>query len=266
MNLVAVILFLNCQYLLGDGGNTKTGVDEKYSSQASTVFTRSTSPDPSCTCDTNGSSLLVENAKKMMDQVQNKTMLNKIKHRATHSNDAIWACICLSSLLMLLVLGLLQSKMWSDQTFLSYPESQPAKYEQYNQEAEVKVKYLLKSQGRKLLKYFSKKRKHKREVSNSFQMETFIQSQCDEVDSVYKELIESSDDDNDTDSEEEVVFHINTQTGMWESGRQKFQHSVRPSGDSRGRYSLVTSSVSKDLSRLSESSNDTKESEPLISI
>ena len=199
---------------------------------------------------------MVENAKKMMDQVQNKTMLNKIKHRATHSNDAIWACVCLSSLLMLLVLGLLQSRMWSDQTFLSYPESQPVKYEQYNQAAEVKVKYLLKSQGRKLLKYFSRKQKPRRDQSNNFQMETFLSGQghSDEVDSVssvYREMIESSSDDSDTDSEENIVFQINSRTGTWERGRQ-----THASGDS----------MSTDLSRLSESSNDTKESEPLISI
>ena len=264
MDLVAVIVFINIQYLLGDGVTTTVGEDEKHSSSiSSTVFTKSTSPTPSCSCDTNGSSILVENAKKMMDQVQNKTMLNKIKHRATHSNDAIWACVCLSSLLMLLVLGLLQSRMWSDQTFLSYPESQPVKYEQYNQAAEVKVKYLLKSQGRKLLKYFSRKQKPRRDQSNNFQMETFLsgQGQSDEVDSVYRELIESSSDDSDTDSEEDVVFQINSRTGTWERGRQ-----TRASGDSRGGYSLVNNSMSKDLSRLSESSNDTKESEPLISI
>merc|ERR1719411_242658 len=137
-----------------------------------------------------------------MDQVQNKTMLNKIKHRATHSNDAIWACVCLSSLLMLLVLGLLQSRMWADQTFLSYPESQPVKYEEHNEAAEVKVKHLLKSQARKLKKYFVNKHNQKHRITDSdFKMETFLHS-TDEIDSRYQKILESSDED--------VVFKINS--------------------------------------------------------
>ena len=80
-------------------------------------------------------------------------MLHKIRHRATHSEHAVWASVCLSLVLGALVLGLLQSRMWADQTFLSYPESQPVKYEEHNEAAEVKVKHLLKSQARKLKKY-----------------------------------------------------------------------------------------------------------------
>ena len=91
---------------------------------------------PSCACDEDVvNSSLVENAKRMQEQVQNKTMINKIRHRATHSNDAMWASICLSLLLVLVMVSLLQSKMWRDTTFLSYPESQPIKYEPHNEEA-----------------------------------------------------------------------------------------------------------------------------------
>lgn len=212
---------------------------------------------PSCTCveDVVNSSL-VENAKRMQDQVQNKTMINKIRHRATHSNDAMWASICLSLLLVLVMVSLLQSKMWRDTTFLSYPESQPIKYEPHNEEAEVKVKHLLKSQARKLRKYFSKTAKRERSIEQqNLKMETFMQT-SDEIDARYKRLMESSD----SDSEEEAVFSINRRTG--ESGLR-----TRPSGDSLGGYQRVNTSLTRDLSRVSESSGERKaETEPLISI
>ena len=52
--------------------------------------------EPLCACPENNRSILVENAKKMTEMTKNKTIINKIKHRVTHSNDAIWASICLS--------------------------------------------------------------------------------------------------------------------------------------------------------------------------
>ena len=222
---------------------------------------------PSCTCDEDVvNSSLVENAKRMQEQVQNKTMINKIRHRATHSNDAMWASICLSLLLVLVMVSLLQSKMWRDTTFLSYPESQPIKYEPHNEEAEVKVKHLLKSQARKLRKYFSKTSKSKRSVEQqNLKMETFMQN-SDEIDASYKRLLESSDND----SEEEAVFSINRRTGEWKAGARSGLR-TRPSGDSLGGYQRVNTSLTRDLSRVSESSGEREEraeaeTEPLISI
>jgi len=227
------------------------------------VTTESTfaSLTPSCTCDEDVvNSSLVENAKRMQEQVQNKTMINKIRHRATHSNDAMWASICLSLLLVLVMVSLLQSKMWRDTTFLSYPESQPIKYEPHNEDAEVKVKHLLKSQARKLRKYFSETSKRKRSVEQqNLKMETFLQN-SDEIDASYKRLMESSD----SDSEEEAVFSINRRTGEWEAGARSGLR-TRPSGDSLGGYQRVNTSLTRDLSR--ESSEEIEaETEPLISI
>ena len=189
-------------------------------------------------------------------------MLHKIRHRATHSEHAVWASVCLSLVLGALVLGLLQSRMWADQTFLSYPESQPVKYEEHNEAAEVKVKHLLKSQARKLKKYFVNKHNQKHRITDSdFKMETFLHS-TDEIDSRYQKILESSEDDSE-DTGEDVVFKINSNTGEWESERTGVR---RVSEDNRGGYRLLGNSAFRSLSRMSESSNDTKESEPLISI
>ena len=245
------------------------GISTMTSMMAANTTIASISPVLSCSCDDNVvNSSLVENAKKMQEQVQNKTMINKIRHRATHSNDAMWASICLSSLLVLVMVSLLQSKMWRDTTFLSYPESQPVKYEPHNEEAEVKVKHLLKSQATKLRKYFSKTTKSKgSSVLKKFKMETFMQN-SDEVDSRYKELMASSESDMTEDSEEDVVFSINKRTGEWEAGIRSGLR-TRPSGDGLGGYQIVNTSLTRDLSRVSESSGEGlagAESEPLISI
>ena len=58
--------------------------------------------EPLCACPENNRSILVENAKKMTEMTKNKTIINKIKHRVTHSNDAIWASICLSFIFVLI--------------------------------------------------------------------------------------------------------------------------------------------------------------------
>ena len=266
MYFCQVLFFiLNILKVISDGDVSSS------SSVSESTFTSFITRSPlSCTCDNVVNSTLVENAKKMKNQVQNKTMISKIRHRATHSHDAVWASVCLSSLLVLVIVGLLQSRMWSDQTFLSYPESQPVKYEQHNEEAEVKVKHILRSQARKLKKYFSKKARRKDSAElQSFKMETFLQG-SDLVDSRYKQLMESSDDTQD--SEEDEVFSINRRTGDWESLRSGRQE--RPSGDRRGRYQIISTSVTsvtRDLSRVSESSGEGErvtdaESEPLISI
>ena len=218
-----------------------------------------------CYCENNVSSVLVENAKKMKEQTKNKTMINKIKHRATHSSDALWASICLSVLLVVMVLGMLQTKMWQDSTFLSYPETQPSKYEQFSEVSEIKVKQLIKSQGRKLIKYFSKKSRKKPGVElNSFKMETFMSESRDEVDNTYQRMIESSSDESD-ESDEDIIFSLNRRTGEWEAGDRGYSE-TKSARDNLGSYSLVDSSITRDLSRHSESSSEPAESEPLISV
>ena len=130
----------------------------------------------------------------MMDQMMNKTtMLSKIRHRATHSNQAVWASFTLSGLMVLLVVGVLQSKMWNDRTFISYPESQPVKFEQYNPKSEILVKDLIRSRGRNLVTLFSRRTK-KTSSKNTLKMEIFLSRQGDTVDM-----------ESDSESEEETV-------------------------------------------------------------
>lgn len=271
---IFILLFYILQVISDEDVSVSTYTAAAESTRSSLIpQPRSSSPSPpaSCTCENDVvNSSLVENAKRMQEQVQNKTMINNIRHRATHSNDAMWASICLSSLLVLVMVSLLQSKMWTDTTFLSYPESQPVKYEPHNNEAEVKVKHLLKSQARKLKKYFSKtsRRKGSADLKN-FKMETFMHN-SDEVDSIYKKLMESSSSESDTaeDSEEDEVFSINRMTGEWEAGARSGLR-TRPSGDGLGGYQIVNTSITRDLTRVSESSGEARaesESEPLISI
>lgn len=270
---ISILLFYILQVISDEDASvpTYTAAESTRSSLIPQPRSSSPSPSASCTCENDVvNSSLVENAKRMQEQVQNKTMINNIRHRATHSNDAMWASICLSSLLVLVMLSLLQSKMWTDTTFLSYPESQPVKYEPHNNEAEVKVKHLLKSQARKLKKYFSKtsRRKGSDDLKN-FKMETFMHN-SDEVDSIYKKLMESSSSESDTaeDSEEDEVFSINRMTGEWEAGARSGLR-TRPSSDGLGGYQIVNTSITRDLdlTRVSESSGEARaESEPLISI
>ena len=45
--------------------------------------------------------------------MQNKTsLLSKIRHRTTRSHEAVWASLSLSFVVVLLVVGVLQSRMW----------------------------------------------------------------------------------------------------------------------------------------------------------
>ena len=92
----------------------------------------------------------------------------------------------------------------------------------------------------------------------------------DEVDSIYKKLMESSSSESDTaeDSEEDEVFSINRMTGEWEAGARSGLR-TRPSSDGLGGYQIVNTSITRDLdlTRVSESSGEARaESEPLISI
>ena len=231
----------------------------------STMKTPSTS-STQCSCERNETSNLLKNAEDMRHQIQNKTsILKKIKHRATHSNEAVWASISLSILLVLIMVGLLQSRMWTDQTFLSYPESQPVKLEQYNRNTEIKVKHLLKSQGRTLAGFFSKRKKYKADP-NSLKMESFINTQTDQVDSGTSHSLlfsDSSDETSSCDEDQDIEFSINPMSGLWQVSRV-----YRGSGDSRGRYGLVNTSLETETESndISEFSNDTTEKEPLINV
>jgi len=249
-------MYVLCLLLLSLLDIEKT-IGDDVSSTLSTWSGARDTAEPMCACPENNKSILVENAKKMTEMTQNKTIINKIKHRVTHSNDAIWASTCLSFIFVLIVIGLLQTKMWKDQTFLSYPESQPVKYEQHNREAEISVKHLLRSQGRKLLKYFNKKRKRKQ--TPEFKMETFLSGSGDAVDSSYKNMIESSDGDSDGSSSDDIVFSINRKTGEWTRenvARNHLQHHHHR--DIRDTRHVSNVSVS--------SSESESESAPLISI
>lgn len=239
---------------------------------------------PPCPCTSNETDTFLANAHTMMDQMLNKTtMLSKIRHRATHSNQAVWASFTLSGLMVLLVVGVLHSKMWNDRTFISYPESQPVKFEQYNPKSEILVKDLIRSRGRNLVTLFSR-RKKKALPKTTLQMETFLSRQGDTVDSSHKALLESSDEDfyieSDTESEEETVFKINSRTGQWEGlemgeteemtmsllGGRKRQRVSTSSTESRFSNSMLNSSVAKDLVRLSDSEVEGEEEKQLIKV
>ena len=93
-----------------------------------------------CTCDTNSTNSFLEHAKTMKAAMQNKTtLLSKIRHRTTHSYEAIWASTSLSLVVTLLVIGVLHSKMWQHRPHVSSMDSQPIKFIQWNPLAEIKV-------------------------------------------------------------------------------------------------------------------------------
>ena len=252
-NLLSVLLPVLAENL--------NSVPASSSSSRSTNLISKLISSPECSCEGNVTSNLLKNAEDMKHQIQNKTsILKKIKHRATHSNEAVWASISLSILLVLIMVGLLQSKMWTDQTFLSYPESQPVKFEQYNRKTEIKVKHLLKSQGRTLTGFFSRRKKNKTDP-NSLQMESFLQTQPDQVDSRPSQhlLLSDSSDEASSCEDQDVEFSINPLSGLWQVSRV-----YRGSGDSRGRYGLV-STLETESNEISDFSNNTEE-EPLINV
>ena len=104
-----------------------------------------TNPDPSsssppCSCNTSSTNSFLEHAKTMKAAMRNKTtLLSKIRHRTTHSYEAIWASVSLSLVVTLLVIGVLHSKMWQHRPQVSSMDSQPIKFIQWNPLAEIKV-------------------------------------------------------------------------------------------------------------------------------
>ena len=246
-----------------DSAENLNSIESSVYSSYTNPYLQSTNLGQVCQCEENMTSILLENAKDMKHQIKNKTsILKKIKHRATHNNEAMWASISLSLLLIIVIVGVLQTKMWTDQTFLSYPESQPVKYEQYNQKTEIKVRHLLKSQGRSLLSYFSKKKRSKID-SNSLQMESFMQTQADQVDSCFpNDFLLSESSDEDSLSEEDIEYSLNPISGLWEGSHRATRGEVlyKRSGDSRGSYGLLNTNSN------TTESMETTETEPLIYI
>jgi len=250
-------------------------------SMSVTAFNSSSTPSP-CSCSTNGTDAFLAKAQIMMDAMVNKTsMLSKIRHRATHSNEAVWASFTLSGLMVLLVVGVLQSKMWNDRTYISYPESQPVKFEQFNPKSEILVKELIRSRGRNLVTFFSRRRR-KACQKNTLQMETFLSREGDTVDSNHKALLESSSEEENLymesdESEEETIFKINSRTGQWEGetdddvtrsllGARKRNRESTSSTESRYSNSMINSAMAKDLLRLSDSDIDGEEEKQLIKV
>merc|ERR1712142_1198045 len=156
--------------------------------------------------------------------------------------------------------------MWNDRTYISYPESQPVKFEQFNPKSEILVQDLIRSRGRNLLKLFNKRKK----CSSMLQMETFLAKSEDTVDFRHKALLESSDEEftveTESDSGEETVFKINSRSGQWEKlngeteemtmsllGDQRRKKISNSSTESRMSSSMLNSSIVGDLVRLSDS-------------
>ena len=108
----------------------------------------SSSPPP-CTCNTSSTNPFLEHAKTMKAAMRNKTtLLSKIRHRTTHSYEAIWASMSLSLVVTLLVIGVLHSKMWQHRPHVSSMDSQPIKFIQWNPLAEIKVPVKYRTGGR----------------------------------------------------------------------------------------------------------------------
>merc|ERR1719319_1251721 len=120
----------------------------KSSMGASRSFPKTTEASNKTTVDcpcANESETLPPSVLEMKEQIKNKTsLLSKIRHRATHSRDALWASIVMTGMIVMLVIAVLHSKMWQDTTFVSNQDSQPVKYEQYNSQSEIPVKEMLK--------------------------------------------------------------------------------------------------------------------------
>ena len=120
---------------------------------------------PPCTCKINRTNSFLEHAKTMKEAMQNKTtLLSKIRHRTTHSYEAIWASVSLSLVVTLLVIGVLHSKMWQHRPHVSSMDSQPIKFIQWNPMAEIKVGSWCISN---LTFFFSAMRRYRTRVSES---------------------------------------------------------------------------------------------------
>jgi len=219
----------------------------------------------------------LENAKRMKTQMENKTtVLSKIRHRTTHSKEAVWASLSLTFIVAVLVVALLQSRIWYHRPFITSMESQPVKFEQYNRKAEIRVKDLLRSRGRMLLNLFP--RKSSKVPQSGLRMDSFLPGSRDSVDCSRAFLGSSSSEDwaqmeeeeeDWEEEEEEVLFRVHRRTGNWQGeekvsllGRGRRRTHSSSSESSRG---LLDYSVSGDLLRLS-SETDTETEELMVKV
>jgi len=233
----------------------------------SSLATASSTPATSnntCSCGpgNNASMHQLEKATKMKEQIKNKTgIISKIHHRATHSEDALWASVTLSALLVLLFVAVLHSRMWLDRTFINYAESQPVRYEQYNKKSEITTRQMLKSRARNLVAFFDKRR-GSMTTEAGISMETFVHTE-DTVDFVHKALLDSSCSsacsEGSDSSDEDEIFSINKYTGEWEGSSQTKQLLRKRRGVRQSSVGSedepMNSSLTRELKRLSSSSD-----------
>jgi len=245
---------------------TETSVDLNRVSELTSMvgLVSTSSPTLDCVCDRNITDHFLEHAKLMKLEIQNKTsLISKIRHRTTHSSEAVWASLSLSCVVVLLALGVLQSRMWAHRPHISSMDSQPVRFVQYNSMAEIKVKELLRSRGRALLGLFPGRREGRVRQPTALRMETFLSGQGDSVDSSHQALLVSSSEEEweEEDEEEDVVFSINRRTGEWEGEEKETLLSSRRSSSSSYSSSCggFNSSVSRDLVRLSSEEDSEEE-------
>ena len=248
------------------GACSQTG---PQSSSEVAVVSRAT--DCSCSTDNTTDSRLSK-ARDMTEAINNKTsVLSKLRHRATHSEEAVWASLSLSAVLGLLLLGVLQSRMWTQRSFISYPDSTPTKYEQYNRKSEIRVRQLIRSTGRSLLSSFNRRAKYRVPGRCTLQMESFLHrptntSTCsDAVDSSsMRAFLQSSEESCSSDSEDSGGGETAGLEGSGPGWRWDGGHAYTPLGarertasmSSEASSSFLNSSVSRELARLSDSDSE----------
>lgn len=253
--------------------NTFTDLNHAPSSLPSNTTT-TTTPSSPCACGENITDTFYEHAIVMKMAMRNRTsLLSKIRHRTTHSDDAVWASLCLSFLVTVLVVGILQSRLWSHRPHVSSMDSQPIKFIQWNPLNTIKVRRLLRSRGRSLLGRFGGRQD--RAGTQALRMSEFLGPR-DTVDGVYKQLVQSSSSSSSESEFEEVVYGFNTSTGLWEGeeeeegvsllGRRGKRRSRRrgrsrrsSSESSSSLLGAMDTSVSRDLVRLSSGEEEEEE-------
>ena len=238
--------------------------------------------DCSCSTDNKTDSRLTK-ARDMTEAINNKTsVLSKLRHRATHSEEAVWASLSLSAVLGLLLLGVLQSRMWTQRSFISYPDSTPTKYEQHNRKSEIRVRQLIRSTGRSLLSSFNRRAKYRVPGRCTLQMESFLHmsddtTTCsDAVDSSsLRAFLQSSEESCSSDSDDSGGGETAGLVGSGSGWRWDGKHAYTPlsarkrtaSMSSDTSSSFLNSSVSRDLARLSDSDTEkARQSEEILLI
>ncbi len=104
--------------------------------------------DPMCVCNETtdkpaaaAADSMTLNALAMQEAMRNKTtLISKIHHRMTHSQEAWRASMAVSMLLALILIGVYFSKMWREKDHLAYMQKQPVKFQQNTTKEEMLVK------------------------------------------------------------------------------------------------------------------------------